>query len=161
MRRRLLIILVILISSFSFGFYQSYTINSLEYELDNLNSELELALKEQSDLINEFDNYNIVVGTATAYAPFDNKSGICADGNPEITSKGVRPGPDVIAVDPSEIPYYSEVIVIGKDFVIEATALDTGAAMKNNPYRVDVYQPTYQDALDFGINDVILIWREP
>ena len=36
---------------------------------------------------------------ASGYAPYDNKSGICADDNPNSTATGSKPGPGTITVD--------------------------------------------------------------
>ena len=58
-----------------------------------------------------------------------------------------------IAVDPSVIPYGSQVEVNGHTY----TAHDTGGAIKGN--RIDVYFDSHQDALNFGVQyaEVFLI----
>lgn len=58
-----------------------------------------------------------------------------------------------IAVDPSVIPYGSQVEINGHTY----TAHDTGAAIKGN--RIDVYFDSHQNALNFGVQyaDVYLI----
>lgn len=50
-----------------------------------------------------------------------------------------------IAVDPSVIPYKTEVIIDG----ITYKAQDCGGAIKGN--RIDVYFEDHDDALDFGV----------
>lgn len=50
-----------------------------------------------------------------------------------------------IAVDPSVIPYRSEVIINGKTY----KAQDCGGAIKGN--RIDVYFENHDDALEFGV----------
>lgn len=58
-----------------------------------------------------------------------------------------------IAVDPSVIPYGSQVEINGHTYI----AHDTGGAIKGN--RIDVYFDNHQDALNFGVQyaDVFLI----
>ena len=58
-----------------------------------------------------------------------------------------------IAVDPSVIPYGSQVEINGHTY----TAHDTGGAIKGN--RIDVYFDSHQDALNFGVQyaEVFLI----
>lgn len=61
-----------------------------------------------------------------------------------------------IAVDPSVIPYGSQVEINGHTY----TANDTGGAIKGN--RIDVYFDNHQDALNFGVQyaEVFLIGGE-
>lgn len=61
-----------------------------------------------------------------------------------------------IAVDPSVIPYGSQVEINGHTY----TAHDTGGAIKGN--RIDVYFDNHQDALNFGVQyaEVFLIGGE-
>ena len=58
-----------------------------------------------------------------------------------------------IAVDPSVIPYGSQVEINGHTYI----AHDTGGAIKGN--RIDVYFDSHQDALNFGVQyaEVFLI----
>jgi 3D (Asp-Asp-Asp) domain-containing protein len=67
-----------------------------------------------------------------------------------ITKTGINikenPDKKVIAVDPSVIPLGSKVYVEGFG---EATAEDTGSAIKGK--RIDIFIPSEQDALDFGV----------
>ncbi|MCQ6278499.1 LysM peptidoglycan-binding and 3D domain-containing protein [Bacillus sp. EB600] len=83
---------------------------------------------------------------ATAYtASCEGCSGITATG---IDIKA-NPNEKVIAVDPSVIPLGSKVYVEGFG---EATAADTGGAIKGN--RIDVFIPSEQDAINFGVKQV-------
>ncbi len=107
----------------------------------------------------QLDRYTIIAGEATGYAPQDNISGICADSNPDVTSVGAVPGKEVIAVDPDVIPYGSKVQAIGKDFYREGYALDTGGAMRQGKYLVDLWFETNEEANNFGRNDVIIVWK--
>jgi 3D (Asp-Asp-Asp) domain-containing protein len=80
---------------------------------------------------------------ATAYtASCEGCSGITKTG---ITIKD-NPNKKVIAVDPSVIPLGSRVYVEGFG---EAIAADTGGAIKGN--RIDIFIPSKQDAIDFGV----------
>ncbi|WP_456271253.1 3D domain-containing protein [Bacillus sp. AK031] len=70
-----------------------------------------------------------------------------------ITKTGVdlRANPDekVIAVDPSVIPLGSKVYVEGFGY---ARAEDTGGAIKGN--RIDIFMPSREDALEYGVKNV-------
>lgn len=50
-----------------------------------------------------------------------------------------------IAVDPSVIPYGSEVVINGHTYIAE----DCGGAIKEN--RIDIYFDTHEEALNFGV----------
>ncbi|WP_253896132.1 3D domain-containing protein [Solibacillus sp. R5-41] len=70
-----------------------------------------------------------------------------------ITSTGINlkanPNAKVISVDPTVIPLGSKVYVEGYG---EAIAGDTGGAIKGN--RIDVFIPSQQDAINFGVKQL-------
>lgn len=106
---------------------------------------LELATFEDFESV----DYYVVTARVTAYAPFDNQSGLCADGTPSTTSVGHLPSSAFIAVDPSLIPYGTKVYIPGYGLT---TAGDTGGALRSyNGYAIDVFMDTYEEAMDFGI----------
>lgn len=84
-----------------------------------------------------------IIVEATAYTA-------SCDGCSGITSTGIdlkaNPNAKVISVDPSVIPLGSKVLVEGYG---EAIAGDTGGAIKGK--KIDVFVPTKQDAIDFGV----------
>jgi 3D (Asp-Asp-Asp) domain-containing protein len=83
---------------------------------------------------------------ATAYtASCEGCSGTTATGINLIDN----PNKKVIAVDPSVIPLGSKVYVEGYG---EAIAGDTGGAIKGN--RIDVFIPSEQDAINFGVKQL-------
>ena len=85
----------------------------------------------------------------TAYAPFDNKSGICNDGDPNSTSTGKRPGPEYAAADPSRLPYGTKLNIPGYGAV---EIQDTGGALRNyEGIAVDLYFETYSEAMQWGV----------
>lgn len=91
-----------------------------------------------------------VKAKVTAYAPFDNQSGICSDGNPASTSTGQRPGPTIVAVDPKKIPYGTKLKIQGFDRVFVAG--DTGGALRRyDGYAIDVFFETHAQAMRFGV----------
>ena len=102
-------------------------------------------------------NYKVVTARISAYAPYDNQSGICNDGD-TLTSRGKPAGRQYVAVDPNLIPYNSKIEIEGFDEEV-FIAGDTGGTMRNKGrkgiYAVDVFFDTYQQAMDFGIQ-----WRE-
>jgi 3D (Asp-Asp-Asp) domain-containing protein len=166
----LIIINLAIISFFMFG------IGKLFFEFEALEEELyaeqlksiDLTLENEKlverlenitveELLGIPEDWRIVAVTATAYAPLDNKSGICADSNPNVTAK---PKPGVVAVNPDLIPYYSEMIIIGDGWIEEGVALDTGGKMRQEVYWIDIYKGTYEEAMKFGVQEVIVLFRE-
>ena len=89
----------------------------------------------------EVIQYKEITVEATAYCPCNICCGKC-DG---ITSTGTKATAGrTIAVDPSVIPYGSEVIINGNTYIAE----DCGGAIKGN--KIDIYFATHQEALNFG-----------
>lgn len=91
-----------------------------------------------------------ITARVTAYAPFDNKSGICADENPNSTSTGKVPGPEYAAADPARLPYGTKLNIPGYG-VVEIQ--DTGGALRNDKenIRIDVFMYDYESAIIFGV----------
>ena len=147
-------------------------IETLEEELEIANYNLKIARSENEGLRLKFDSITIedllgspegwkVVGViATAYAPLDNKSGMCADSNPNITATGTKPSRGTIAVNPDLIPYNSKMVIIGDSWIMEGTALDTGGRMRQEVYWIDIFHDTYEDAIKFGKQQVIVFFKE-
>jgi len=95
--------------------------------------------------------------TVSYYAPYDNKSGICSDGNPNCTRTGSRPAPGTFAVDPAVIPLHSNMAIIYLDGTVEVgRALDTGGTIKGA--RVDAFRWTHVEAMDWGKKGARVIW---
>ena len=101
------------------------------------------------------DTWQIEAYEATAYAPFDSPIyGLCHDGNPGITAAGTIPKPGTIAVDPRHIPYGTPLWVEGYGWGL---ALDTGAAIRSAPQRLDLYFHTRKAALAWGRRTVRVV----
>lgn len=84
----------------------------------------------------------------SAYAPLDNKSGMCADSTPTVTSKGFYPSRDIVAVDPREIPYGTLLFIPGHGYAI---AGDTGSHLrKNKKVGIDIFRSSYEEAIQWG-----------
>lgn len=93
---------------------------------------------------------------ATAYAPYDNKSGICNDGSPDSTAIGSKPKLGCIAADPKELPYGTKLLIpsyLGKQI---CTVEDTGGALRRdkNNIRIDLYMDTYEEAMEWGRQEI-------
>lgn len=87
------------------------------------------------------NTYKQIKVVATAYCPCSK----CCGKSDGITATGTKATAGrTIAVDPSVIPYGSEVIINGHTYVAE----DTGGAIKGN--RIDIYFATHEDAKSFG-----------
>lgn len=99
----------------------------------------------QSNTNNQEASKELTV-TATAYTANDGGiSGVTATG----IDLNKNPNAKVIAVDPNVIPLGSKVYVEGYG---EATAADTGGAIKGN--KIDVFVPSKSDASNWGVKTV-------
>lgn len=88
---------------------------------------------------------HIIECKLTAYC-CENYPHICNNGDATNTATMTTPTPGrTIAVDPTVIPYGSEVVINGHTYIAE----DCGGAVKGN--RIDVLFATHQEALEFGI----------
>ena len=81
----------------------------------------------------------------TAYCK-ENYPHICNNGSSNRTATGTVPTVGrTVAVDPSVIPYGSQVIINGHTYIAE----DCGGAIKGN--RIDILFETHKEALQFGV----------
>lgn len=87
-----------------------------------------------------------VLARVTAYAPFDNRSGICNDGDPTNTSTGRKPGREYAAADPQKLPYGTKLEIPGYGTV---EIQDTGGALRSyEGIAIDVYFDSYEEAME-------------
>lgn len=91
---------------------------------------------------------------ATGYAPLDNKSGTCTDGDPTKTATGTYPTWGTIAVNPKIIPYGTKMYVEGYGWGV---AEDTGAAIRARTDLIDLYFDTYEQAMAWGRRQVMVV----
>lgn len=105
--------------------------------------------------------WNMAPFKITAYAPYDNVSGICNDGNPNSTATGTVPSEGTFAVNPEIIPYFSDMVILYDNGEIEVgQALDTGGALrKTGVYTVDVFRRTHLEARQQAARDATVLWR--
>jgi len=101
--------------------------------------------------------YRVETLTVTAYAPLDNQSGICADSDPTSTSTGTYPQMGTVAVNPDRFPYGTEFYIPGYG---EGTALDTGGAVRQDSSKIDVFMETYEQAMEWGVQELEVIIYE-
>jgi 3D (Asp-Asp-Asp) domain-containing protein len=106
-----------------------------------------------SDLVS--DNYTTITAIVTAYAPFDNKSGMCSDGDPTSTATGTYPKHGTLAADPERLPYGTEIYIPGYGI---GTVEDTGGALRNDKenIRIDIYVDTYEEAIEWGRKELVV-----
>ena len=91
----------------------------------------------------------------TAYAPYDNKSGMCNDGTPDTTATNTKPKRGTIAADPERIPYGTKLYIPEYGYGIVE---DTGGALRKDEdnIRIDVYMDTYEEAIEWGKKEMII-----
>ena len=89
--------------------------------------------------------YRTMIVTATAYCPCSK----CCGKSDGTTASGTKATAGrTIAVDPSVIPYGSEVEIDGHTYIAE----DCGGAITNN--KIDIFFATHEEALNFGKKQV-------
>lgn len=91
----------------------------------------------ESNLVS-MGNFKLTAYCACSYCCGQWANGITATGTTATQGR-------TIAVDPSVIPYGTEVVINGNTYIAE----DCGGAIKNN--KIDIYFDSHQDALNFGI----------
>ncbi|SOC15259.1 3D (Asp-Asp-Asp) domain-containing protein [Ureibacillus xyleni] len=113
--------------------------------INNVETKAPAPATNKADTEVKADSKEITV-EATAYTA-------SCDGCSGITSTGINlkdnPDAKVISVDPTVIPLGSKVYVEGYG---EAIAGDTGGSIKGK--RIDVFVPTKQEAINFGVKQV-------
>lgn len=94
-------------------------------------------------------DYKVVTAIVTAYAPYDNKSGMCNDGNPDKTSTGTKPKHGTLAADPKRLPYGTKIEIPNYGTGIVE---DTGGLLRADKenIRIDVFVDTYEEAMAWG-----------
>ena len=133
-------------------------VQELEQERENLIEQKEhrQRTKTLSASRGDFEGrkYRVEKLIVTAYAPFNNKSGMCNDGDPTKTSTGTRPDWGTVAVNPKRFPYGTKFYIEGYGYGI---GLDTGGAMRKNSNKLDLYMDTYEQAINWGKREIEVI----
>ncbi len=111
----------------------------------NASSTSTTASKENAPEANKTASKEIIVEASAYTASCEGCSGITATG----MNLKANPNAKVISVDPAVIPLGSKVYVEGYG---EAIAGDTGGAIKGK--RIDVFFPSQQDAINFGVKQL-------
>lgn len=131
---------------------------NLHYNIKELTKEKEL-LEKEVKLLSKVETTNVGKFVVTAYSPYEDFSGLNTDGNPNYTATGTTPRPGTIAVDPSVVPYGSELTIVYPDGTVEqGIAEDTGGAI--NGKRLDVFRYKYDDAMRFGRREAVVVWKK-
>lgn len=120
------------------------TIPSVPVQETSISTEVR-EVQIESNIVDVKEPKSIGVCKLTAYCK-ENYPHICNNGDSTKTATGTTPTPGrTVAVDPSKIPYGSEVIINGHTYIAE----DCGGAITGN--KVDILFTTHQEALNFGI----------
>ena len=101
------------------------------------------------------EKYVPIRAIVTAYAPYDNKSGMCNDGTPDTTATNTKPKRGTIAADPKRIPYGTKLYIPEYGHGIVE---DTGSALRKDKdnIRIDVYMDTYEEAIEWGKKEMTI-----
>ncbi len=153
-----IIVIMLLLLALTYQNHKELTLH--KQELKTIKEQQDKLLQENVNLTNQvksfLDKWNVDILEVTAYAPFDNKSGICNDGNPRVTSTGTRPGPGTVAVNPSVIPYGSRIWIQGYGW---GKALDTGGAIRQRDDLIDVFMWTHEEAIRWGRQKAVVVYE--
>lgn len=86
----------------------------------------------------------------TAYCPCTK---CCGTGSPGITASGhkIKPGDVFVAAD-KRYAFGTKLVIAGYDEARPVKVLDRGGAIKGN--RIDVFYPTHQEALEWGVQHI-------
>ncbi len=111
--------------------------------------------KKRSVSKGNYTRYIPIKAIVTAYAPYDNKSGMCNDGTPDTTATNTKPKFGTLAADPTRIPYGTKLYIPGYGLGIVE---DTGSILRNdkNNIRIDVFMETYEEAIKWGKKEIIV-----
>lgn len=102
-------------------------------------------VEPKTEVIPEPEYITLSNVTLTAYC-CENYPHICNNGDSTYTATGTITTPGrTIAVDPTVIPYGSEVIINGHTYIAE----DCGGGVKGT--KIDICFATHQEALSFGV----------
>ena len=101
----------------------------------------------EDDVITEIKSELTSLGMFTiTYYCRENYPHICNDGDARETATGTYPTPNrTVAVDPSVIPYGTEIVIDENTYIAE----DCGGAIQGN--RIDILVDTHEEALQKGI----------
>lgn len=145
MRKTTIVITLILIAILFIMWTTITTVHSDSSD-DQENSQLQTVVMPEPSV--EEPTLNIMEVTATAYCPCQECSGPW--GTSTATGAIAIEG-RTIAVDPTVIPYGTEVIIDGNTYVAE----DTGAAIKGN--MIDIYFDSHKDTTQWGVQEIEII----
>lgn len=118
-----------------------------------------IILNEYEHKINKKDtrDFRVEKLIVTAYAPHDNRSGICADGDPTKTSTGTYPERGTVAVNPKVFSYGTEFYIPGYG---PGIAEDTGGAIRRSTRKIDIAMDSYEEAIEWGVREVWVVVYE-
>lgn len=97
----------------------------------------------------ELKDYDIEIREmeVTAYSPLDDRNGMNADENPEVTATMTPSRVGVVAVNPEVIPYGTVMYIPDYGWGI---AEDTGSAIRKRDDLIDVLVMTFEEAIAWG-----------
>ena len=152
--------LLILVLLLCLSWYNNHQIEQQRLEITQLRYQLMHLQLEQQELVERLSEFlskwNVAVMEVTSYSPYDNRSGICNDGNPSMTATGTKPGPGTVAVNPEVISYGKNIYIQGYGW---GQALDTGGAIIAREDLVDVFHWTYDEAIAWGRRKAVVVWE--
>ena len=161
--RRIIFGLIIFIIFTVTGFYivnnnlhNNNIILAQENECDIVNTSKENDEEDKTtEISRDGEKYIPIRVIVTAYAPYDNKSGMCNNGTPDTTATNTKPKRGTIAADPKRIPYGTKLYIPEYGYGIVE---DTGSVLRKDKdnIRIDVYMDTYEEAIEWGKKEMTI-----
>lgn len=136
---------------------QEFEIEQLQHQKDIFQEIILRDKRKIKELLEEIEELKVIRARVTAYAPYDNQSGICSDGDPSVTATGTTPGQGTLAADFDKLPPGTKLDIPGYGLgIIE----DTGSALRRGRgLRIDVFKETYEEAIEFGIQELDIVLK--
>ena len=106
-------------------------------------------------MVNE-PQWRLVRMRVTAYCPCEKCCGRFADGITACNHK-IQPGDVFVAADKT-YRFGTEIVIPGYNMTLPVKVLDRGGAIKGN--RLDVFFPTHQRALEWGVRELDVLVRD-
>jgi 3D (Asp-Asp-Asp) domain-containing protein len=146
-KKRTIILPLVVCFGIGVGVGKVWSCGSSEQNIEPVNNTVveEISVTEETTITPVPEYVTLKNVKLTAYCN-ENYPHICNNGDSTYTATGTRTTPGrTIAVDPSVIPYGSEVIINGHTYIAE----DCGGSVKGN--KIDICFPTHYEALQFGV----------
>lgn len=137
----------------------------LKHQVDELEAQVSTILDQQVQMAENQqwlseqvvqDGWESATFKASAYSPLDDRNGLNSWGDGSVMASGALTAENIctaVSVDPEVIPLGTKVWIDGIGWRV---AMDTGGAIQG--YKLDIPMWTFNEAMDFGVQEVKVIY---